>query len=70
MFPSSICSAFLRCSSLPTLLPFLNDSDKLAHVTHLCRSFPALTTTCFRHDHIVLPVQCVRQRHSHYLAAL
>ena len=62
----------LRLQQLPShlilssLLPFLDHRDKLAHVTHLCRSFPALTAACFRHDHIVLPVECVTGRHVPY----
>ena len=39
-----------------TLLPFLDFGTKLRHLSHLCRSFPALTSASFRHDHVVLDV--------------
>ena len=49
-----------------TLLTFLSERDKFAHVTHLCRSFPALTAASFRYDHIVLDVYGAQQRHQLY----
>ena len=49
-----------------SLLTFLSERDKFAHVTHICRSFPVLTSASFRYDRIELPVQCVRQRHLLY----